>query len=563
MLALTQPHKPVVDLVVAYRIVMKTIHAGWLISACAVIAACGGSGSGSESNGGGNIGGTVASGGALGFGGMTARAGSSAGGVVATTGGVSVTGGTSSPSGTKTTGGNANTGGTDATGGAVAAGGSQSVGGTQSNAGTTSTGGSKTTGGASSFGGAANSGGSRMTGGAPATGGSLATGGSKATGGAPLTGGSSNAGGSKATGGVATTGGTKAAGGSTGNCPAVNPNLYAIGADLSQVPQDESGGQTRYVDTDGTQKDIFAIMKHHGFNYVRLRTFVDPTASDGYSSQGYCDLNHTIAMAKRAKQACMGLLVDFHYSDNWADPGKQCIPVAWQAMTLAQMTQQVHDYTSSSVQALVDAGARPEIVQIGNEITPGMLIHICDSSGTPSSTNSVNGSVSNWSNLAGFLNAGIKGVHDVDPSIKTMLHIDRGGSDSASWINNALSHNVSFDVFGLSTYVAYQGQPSVWQSTFNTLVGNSAFSSLKFASAEYNNEAVTSPAGTTSMRDINDTICNIAGNRGFGTFFWEPTRSGGWGNGLFTWSGTSCTAISSAFAVYDAMATATAYSSRL
>jgi arabinogalactan endo-1,4-beta-galactosidase len=551
--------------VVAYRIVMKAIRAGLLLSACGVIAACSGSssGSGSESNGGGNIGGAVASGGAFGSGGMTARAGSSAGGAVAITGGVSATGGTSSPSGTKTTGGNANTGGTSSTGGAVATGGSQTVGGTQSNAGTASTVGSKTTGGASSFGGAVNTGGSKMTGGAPATGGSLATGGSKATGGAPVTGGSSSAGGSKATGGVATTGGSKAAGGSTGNCPAVNPNLYAMGADLSQVPQDEAGGQTRYIDTDSTQKDIFAIMKHHGFNYVRLRTFVDPTASDGYSSQGYCDLNHTIAMAKRIKQACMGFLLDFHYSDNWADPGKQCIPVAWRAMTLAQMTQQVHDYTSSSVQALVNAGARPDIVQVGNEITPGMLIHICDSSGSPTSTNSVNGSVSNWSNLAGFLNAGIKGVHDVDPTIKVMLHIERGGSgsESASWISNALSHNVAFDVFGLSTYVAYQGQPSVWQSTFNTLVGNSAFSALKFASGEYNNEAVTSPAGTTSMRDINDTVFNIAGNRGFGTFFWEPTRYGAWGNGLFTWSGTSCTAISSAFAVYDAMSTA--YSSRL
>ena len=336
-----------------------------------------------------------------------------------------------------------------------------------------------------------------------------------------------------------------------------------MGADLSQVPQDENGGQTRYIDTDGVQKDIFAIMKNHGFNYVRLRTFVDPTAADGYSAQGFCDLNHTVAMAKRAKQACMGFLLDFHYSDNWADPGKQCIPVAWQSMNLTQMTQQVHDYTSNAVQALVTAGARPDIVQVGNEITPGMLIHRCDSTGTPTSTNSVNGSVSNWSNLAGFLNAGISGVHDVDPNIKIMLHIERGGdaSASSSWINNALSHNVVFDVFAESTYVAYQGQPSVWQSTFNTLVGTSAFSALRFASGEYNNEAVTSPAGTTSMRDINDTIFNISNNRGFGTFFWEPTRYGAWGNGLFTWNGTSCTAIASAFAVYDSMRTA--YASRL
>jgi arabinogalactan endo-1,4-beta-galactosidase len=472
------------------------------------------------------------------------------------TGGLSVTGGTSSSSGSQNISGGVTTGGTRASGGAF------------------TTGGSTLTGGSSALGGASGRDSSIPTGGVSTPGGASAAGGASAgrgssTGGSQPSGGASNTGGTRPTGGTSSVGGTRPAGGAsgtggtTGNCPAMNPNLFAIGADVSQVPQDENGGRTRYVDTDGGQKDILAILKDHGFNYMRLRTFVDPKASDGYSSSGYCDLDHTIAMAKRVKQACMGLLVDFHYSDNWADPGKQCIPVAWQSMNLAQMTQQVHDYTYDSVKALVNAGVRPDMVQVGNEITPGMLVHLCDSTGTPTSTNSVNGSVSNWANLAGFLNAGIKAVHEVDPTIKIMLHIERGGSatDSANWLNNALSRNVVFDVFGESTYVAYQGQPAVWQSTFDTLVGTSAFSALQFASAEYNNESVTSPAGTTSMRDINDTIFKIANNRGFGTFFWEPTRSGAWGAGLFTWSGTSCTAISSAFAVYDGMKTA--YTSRL
>jgi len=537
------------------------------------VAACSGSDSGNSASVGGGapvggrsstggsaaLGGASVGGGAFRSGGTSARAGSSAVGGIAATGGTSATGGTTSPSGSQTTGGRTNSGGTQANGGTVATGGSKTTGSSAL------TGGSSATGGAAVSGGTLSTGSSNLTGGASTIGGGVNTGGSKATGGVPSSGGSTNAGGSKATGGLTSTGGSKATGGTTGNCPATNPNLFAIGADVSQVPQDEAGGQTHYVDTDGTQKDILAILKNHGFNTIRLRTFVDPTASDGYSPapQGYCDITHTIAMAKRVKQACMGFLLDLHYSDNWADPGKQCIPVAWQGMTLAQMTQQVHDYTFNSVQALVNAGARPDIVQVGNEITPGMLIHICDSSGAVKSTNSVNGSTSNWANLAGFLNAGIKGVHDVDPAIKIMLHIERGGSgtESSTWISNALSHNVTFDVFGLSTYVAYQGQPTVWQSTFNTLLGNSSFSALKFASAEYNNEAVTSPAGTTSMRAINDILFNMAGNRGFGSYFWEPTRYGDWGNGLFTWNGATCTAISSAFAVYDAMKAA--YASRL
>jgi arabinogalactan endo-1,4-beta-galactosidase len=342
----------------------------------------------------------------------------------------------------------------------------------------------------------------------------------------------------------------------------MNPNLFAIAADISWVQADEAAGRT-YVDTDGATKDILVLLKNHGFNYIRLRTFVDPTASDGYSSAGYCDITHTATMGKRIKDACMGFSLDFHYSDNWADPGKQCIPQAWLSMTLAQMTQQVHDYTMSSIQTLVNAGARPDIVQIGNEISPGMLIHVCGSGGAVQSTNSVNGRTSNWSNLAGFLKAGIQGVHDVDPTIKIVFHTDMGGNTSgnASWLNSAITRGAIPDFYLDSCYVAYQGQPSGWQTNFNNLMSNTAFANIRFGIAEYNNEAVTNPAGTTSIRAANDIIHNLSGNRGFGTFFWEPTHSGAWGNGLFTTSGRASTAIASAFAIYDSIRTA--YASRL
>jgi len=338
--------------------------------------------------------------------------------------------------------------------------------------------------------------------------------------------------------------------------------LFAIAADVSWVQADEAAGMT-YVDTDGMTKDIFVLLKNHGFNYIRLRTFVDPTASDGYSSAGYCDITHTANMGKRIKDACMGFSLDFHYSDNWADPGKQCIPQAWLSMTLAQMTQQVHDYTFNSIQKLVAAGARPDLVQIGNEITPGMLIHVCGAGGTPTSTNSVNGSTSSWTNLSGFLKAGIQGVYDVDPSIRIAFHTDMGGNTSgnASWLKNAISHGATPDFYLDSCYVASQGQPSGWQTNFNNLMSTSAFANVRFGIAEYNNEAVTSPAGTTSIRNANDIIYNLANNRGFGAFFWEPTHSGAWGSGLFATSGKVSTAIASAFAIYDSVRTA--YKSRL
>src|SRR6185436_9485625 len=107
------------------------------------------------------------------------------------------------------------------------------------------------------------------------------------------------------------------------------PLPYIIGADISWVQQREEAG-VKYSDK-GVQKDILEILKDHGFNYIRLRVFVDPTKptpSDrrAYAPQGHCDLPHTIAMGKRVKAAGMGLMIDFHYSDSWADPGKQHVP---------------------------------------------------------------------------------------------------------------------------------------------------------------------------------------------------------------------------------------------
>src|ERR1700753_2442338 len=102
----------------------------------------------------------------------------------------------------------------------------------------------------------------------------------------------------------------------------------------------------------------------------------------------------------RIKAAGLGFLLDFHYSDNWADPGKQCVPVAWQGFTtITELASAVHDYTKDAITQLVAGGARPDMVQIGNEITPGMLLHVCDANGQPTGSHPITGSGSNWSNL--------------------------------------------------------------------------------------------------------------------------------------------------------------------
>jgi arabinogalactan endo-1,4-beta-galactosidase len=365
-----------------------------------------------------------------------------------------------------------------------------------------------------------------------------------------------------------------------------------MGADITWVQHDEFYG-AQYVDSDGVTKDMLTLLKNHGFNSIRLRTFVDPLAADGYDqSTGFGDLAHTVTMAQRVHQAGLGFLLDLHYSDNWADPGKQCIPVAWQhdtsadagspdggpaPTTLPQLAQHVYDYTFNVLTTLKNAGALPELVQIGNEITPGMLINICDSNGIPlagaAGVSPVNGRATNWANLGTLLKAGIQAVRAVDPTIKTVLHIDKGGDVNASiaWIRNAQGQGVPFDVFADTCYVRYQGQPSGWQNTFTMLAAT--FPTLSFIIPEYGNETATSPATPSTMRLANDIMFNLPGNRGLGAWIYEPEHpaQAAVGIGLFmstvddagvrSDSWPVFTAIPSAMSVYDGMKVA--YASRL
>jgi arabinogalactan endo-1,4-beta-galactosidase len=326
---------------------------------------------------------------------------------------------------------------------------------------------------------------------------------------------------------------------------------FMIGADITWAQADESLGATY---SDGKPRDIFAILKDHGFNYIRLRTFVDPKAADGYDRvTGFGDLAHTVAFAKRVKAAGLGFLLDFHYSDNWADPGKQCVPVAWQGFTnVAQMATALHDYTTATVTALIAAGARPDMVQVGNEITPGMDIHVCDADGQPTGEAAVGGAITNWTNLGALLRAGSTAVKDIDPSILVMLHLDRGNAYQTShdFIVAARAQGVVFDVFGESCYTAYQGQPADWASNFSQLA--SAFPDLKLAIAEYGSE----------QRAANDLLFALPNAQGVGSFVWEPTRTGTWNTGheLFDAVGKVYTA-SADLLLYDQMKLA--YASRL
>ena len=331
---------------------------------------------------------------------------------------------------------------------------------------------------------------------------------------------------------------------------------FILGADISGIPELVDFG-VQFVDTDGVAKSMLELLKAHGFNYVRLRTFVNPLAPFGYGSgdgctakaAAYADRDHTVAFAREVKAAGMGLLVDFHYSDTWADPGKQVIPEQWRgAASVEELAGLVRDYTVDVMTALVAAGARPDMVQVGNEITPGMLIHVptaaSDCYGNNSEVNpGVNGSAANWDNLAALLRAGIEGVHAVDETVDIMLHVENTESLAGvtSWVRDAEERGVQFDVLGLSAYEAFQGPSTEWRATLQGLAAN--FPELSFAIAEYNPE----------RRLLNDIMRELPDGRGLGTFFWEPTQSGSWGEAIFDWQGNSATARAADFAEFDQM----------
>ena len=336
------------------------------------------------------------------------------------------------------------------------------------------------------------------------------------------------------------------------------------GADISEV-QEYERRNAKFFDVDGSESDIFTILKNHGFNSIRLRTFVSPKAKYGYAASGcghdaeaYGDKDHVVAYAKKVKAAGMGLLVDIHYSDVWADPGKQIIPERWRGVNNANaMADSVYAYTKDLMNALKDAGATPDMVQIGNETTPGILIHKpnsktdCWGNGVDKAATSVNGDMgtaAGKANAAKYFNAGIKAVKEVSPTTKTVLHIERiRQANTVTWWMGVVfdDYKIPADVMGFSAYTAYgDGAPDNWKSLFNSMT--SKYSKLEFIVAEYNGgDSDNHYKFDNSRQKTREMVRGM--NRWIGTFFWEPTIGGAWGPALFDKRGNDYYANKDAF----------------
>jgi len=303
---------------------------------------------------------------------------------------------------------------------------------------------------------------------------------------------------------------------------------YVLGADISWMQQREKEGVKYYR---GNQEgDLLTLLKGVGFNYIRLRIFVDPKAKDPnipndasgwnpypYSAAGYCGLDSTIKVAKRVKAAGMKFLLDFHYSDTWADPGKQYKPVSWQSLnTVALLSDKVRSYTKESLQKFKEAEVLPDMVQVGNEVVHGM-IH-------PEGKN-------NGDAFARLVLAGINGVKDVDPNIKIMMHTINS-ENPLNWLTtlksnlNKVEANAAnkIDVIGLSYYPKWHGNVDSLKRVMTAISKNH---NIKIAVAEY----------ADFHREVNDAVYNLPENEGLGTFAWEPQEfSGDDSKPLFDWT---------------------------
>ena len=284
-----------------------------------------------------------------------------------------------------------------------------------------------------------------------------------------------------------------------------------IGADISWAPSQEDRG-TAFSDR-GVEKDVLGILADNKFNWIRLRLFVDPTAENGYSRDGYCGLEQTLAMAKRIKAARMKVLLDFHYSDTWADPGKQFTPAAWQGLSDAALQEKVYEYTRDVIKRFKDEGVAPEMVQIGNEIHNGMLWPQGRFKESPET-------------FCALLRRASEAVRDVDPNIKIMVHVALGGDNkrSVAFYDKVLSHEVVFDVIGQSYYPEHHG-------TLDDLRGN-----LTDLATRYKKPIVVVEY-QEHQREVNDIVRDLPNGLGWGTFIWEAT-SPRWG-GLFDRNGAT------------------------
>ena len=236
------------------------------------------------------------------------------------------------------------------------------------------------------------------------------------------------------------------------------PAQKYVGGDISMLKKFIDEGAI-YKDYDDQPVEPLTFFKQQGWNAQRVRLFVDPAnATDTEKKEGAIqDLEYVKALGKSIKDAGFSLMLDFHYSDTWTHPGQHGTPAAWKNLTADQMATKVYDYTKNCLQEMIKAGATPDFIQVGNEITDGMLFP----------TGKISNSSESWDILINFIKEGIKACNEICPQAKTVLHTELHNYDMVKTFYAKMANaTVQYDIIGLSYYPDFHNSLTV----FNTLL---------------------------------------------------------------------------------------------
>lgn len=291
--------------------------------------------------------------------------------------------------------------------------------------------------------------------------------------------------------------------------PTPTPSSFAKGADISWLTEMEASGK-KFYNIVGTETECIQLLKSIGMNTIRLRVWVNPAG-------GYNNKADVVTKAVRAKNIGMRIMIDFHYSDTWADPGHQTKPAAWAGQNIETLQKSLANHTTDILNALKTAGVTPEWVQVGNETNDGML--------WPEGKASTN-----IGYFAQLINAGYDAVKSVFPLAKVIVHISNGYDNSLfRWMFDGLKANgAKWDVFGMSLY----------PTTLNwTSLNDQCLANMNDMVARYDKEVMIVEVGmrwdqaSTCKSFLDDIIVktnSIANNKGLGVLYWEPEAYSNW-----------------------------------
>ena len=285
---------------------------------------------------------------------------------------------------------------------------------------------------------------------------------------------------------------------------------FAKGADIGWYTEMEKAGQKFYT-ASGEEMDCPSLMKSLGFNSLRFRVWVNP--KDGWNNKA-----DVLKKCLRAKELGMNIMIDFHYSDDWADPGKQYVPAAWESYDLTAMAKAVADHTSDVLNTLKENGIDITWVQVGNEVTNGMLWEKGRVQGT------------NAAGFAKLFKAGADQVRSIYPDASVILHIDNAWKmETLKWFYSLKANaGVKYDMIGLSLYPSYWNDEKKafepWEEKVNQAIANIPQLIKSYNKdvmlVEFGMPAAEPEKGKQALETLWDGLKNET--RFKGIFYWEP-----------------------------------------